>query len=108
MSLPIYQSGLNLLTLQTNFVTMQTNWAAQLDPLLAIPMNSGGLLKSVKLLPGLNTINHLLGKKLTGYYITRMRNAWSNIYDTQDQNQTPTLTLTLVASGPVVVDVWVF
>jgi len=44
---------------------------------------------------------------LTGWNPTRIR-ASATIFDTQDSNQTPQLTLNLVASANVVVDLLVF
>ena len=86
---------------------MQTKWATQLDPIIANPILNGTQLKSVSLVTGTNTVNHLLGKKLSGWIVTRIR-ASATLYDTQDTNQTPQLTLVLVASAPCVVDLLVY
>lgn len=102
MSLPKFKSDDQSLTL------MQSAWASQLDPVLKLPINSGVLLKSVPLLVGQNLVNHRLGRKLQGYFITRMRSIHSDIYDTQDSNRTPDLTLLLNSSAAVVVDILVF
>lgn len=86
---------------------MQTQWASQLDPLIKNPLNSSSVLQKVSLAAGTNVINHLLGKPLQGWYITRQRAA-ASFHDLQDTNQTPQLTLVLFASAPVVVDIGVF
>lgn len=97
MSLP---QGLNL--------AQTTNtWASALDPLLSRPANNSIILKNVSLVAGTNVVNHLLGRNLQGWNPTRIR-ASATIYDTQDTNQTPQLTLVLVASAPVVCDIEVF
>lgn len=102
MTLPIY------LTDDKNLCLMQTKWASQIDPVLAQPWNSGILLKNVTLLTGNNTINHLLQRKLIGWVPVRFRGSWAQIYDNQDTNSSPQLTLKLNASANVVIDLWVF
>lgn len=91
---------------QTSMI-MQNNWARQLNPLLANPANQSIILKNQILVAGTNVINHKLGQKLQGWNIVRKR-ADASIYDTQDTNQTPQLTLLLVSNNPVVVDIEVF
>lgn len=90
-----------------NWDLAQTTWASQLDPLIKNPLNSASRLQNVSLAAGSNTINHLLGRPLQGWYTTRVR-ASATIYDTQDSNIMPNLTLVLVASAPVVIDLVVF
>lgn len=101
MALPIFQSD------NRDLQMMQTQWASQLNPLLAQPTASAVLLKAVKLTSGANQINHTLGRKLQGWTIVRQRAA-ATIYDQQDANQYPQLTLSLNASAPVTVDILVF
>lgn len=86
---------------------MQTQWAQQLNPIIANPLVNGIILQSITLKAGSNTINHLLGQKLQGWYLIRKR-ASAEIYDTQDNNPTPQLTLLLTSDSPVVVDIAVF
>lgn len=86
---------------------LQTQWGSQLNPLLGSPIVNGILLQGVSLSTGTNVINHKLGRNLVGWIITRRR-ANATVYDTQDTNQTPQLTLQLTASGAVVVDLYVF
>lgn len=101
MALPVLISEEPVLTL------MQNKWASQLNPLLARPQNNSIILKEIALVTGANTINHKLGNKLQGWKIIRQRAA-ASVYDTQDTNPMPTLTLTLVSSANVVVDLEVF
>lgn len=100
-ALPIYH------TTSKEISMLQTNWAKQLNPVLDLPLNSGQVLQNISLLAGNNVINHLLGRKLQGWFFVRQRAA-ATVYDTQDNNQTPALTLTLNASAPVSVDIFVF
>jgi hypothetical protein len=86
---------------------MQTVWASAINPVLANPVANGIILKSVSLTTGANTVNHLLGRKLQGWILTRVRSS-ATIYDTQDSNTRPELTLQLTASGNVTVDIYVF
>ena len=101
MNLPIQLSG------NKDLIMMQNRWASILNPVLSNPSIDSSILKNVSLNTGANNINHLLGRKLQGWKIVRQRAA-ANIYDMQDDNQMPDLTLILVSSAPVVVDLEVF
>lgn len=83
---------------------LQTRWASIIDPVVTQPDATPVFLQNVNLVSGANSINHRLGYPLQGWQITRIRAA-ATIYDTQDTNQMPQLTLNLVASAPVVVDI---
>ena len=87
---------------------MQVNWASILNPLIGSPTASPTLLQNVSLASGSNSVNHLLGQKLTGWYPVRFHGAFAQIYDTQDSNKNPQLTLLLNSSAAVVVDLLVF
>lgn len=101
MSLTIFQSDSQPMTL------MQTSWATEINPVLKLPINSGQILKSVSLVVGTNSINHLLGRKLQGWFLVRQR-ALAEIYDAQDSNLTQAITLALVSDAVVTVDIFVF
>ncbi len=101
MSLPKFH------TEDQSLALLQTSWASQLDPLLQNPITEGHLLPSVSLTTGANVINHRLGQKLQGWVLTRQR-AVGSVYDTQDSNNMPQLTLQLTSSANMVVDIYVF
>lgn len=86
---------------------MQNSWATQLNPLLANPSLQSIILKNVLLVTGNNVVNHKLGRTLQGWRIVRQRAA-ANIHDNQDNNQSPQLTLFLVSSANVSIDLEVF
>lgn len=86
---------------------MMTRWKSILDPLLGAPLSSGNIIKNQQLKTGINVIDHLLGRKLQGWTLVRKRGP-ADIYDTQDSNQTPQLTLLLTSSTDVSVDLLVF
>jgi hypothetical protein len=86
---------------------IQTNVSKVVNPLTTVPLNSGFILESIPLTTGANSVNHLLGRALVGWFIVRQRSA-ATVYDTQDTNPTPTLTLNLVSSADVSVDIFVF
>ena len=86
---------------------MQNRWAAILNPVISNPSSQSHILHNLVLGMGSNVINHLLGRKLVGWRIVRLRAA-ATVYDTQDASVHPDLTLTLVASAPVTVDLEVF
>lgn len=84
-----------------------SKWAASLNPVIANPLMSGRLIKSVVLATGVNTINHGLQRALRGYLVV-LKSANVTIYDSQLTNQTPDLTLILNASGAATVSLYVF
>lgn len=86
---------------------MQTKWAQELNPVISNPVLQNNILKNLALVVGTNVINHKLGRKLIGWQTSRVR-ASATFYDNQDTNQTPELTLILVASAPVTIDLVVF
>lgn len=79
-----------------------------LNPVFNNPLLSGQVIKNVALEIGANTINHRLGRKLEGWFITRQRDVASAFYDTQDTNPLPNLTLQINSSAAVVVDIYCF
>lgn len=97
---------MNLPLLQ-NPSLMMTKWKSILDNLLRLPLSSSLLLKNQQLFIGSNPVNHKLGRDLQGWIIVRKRGP-ADIYDTQDENQTPQLTLLLTSSAKVLVDLLVF
>ncbi len=99
--LPNFQSA------DVPFQLMQSSWAKQLNPVIANPLMSGQVLKSVHLTTGANEVNHKLQRPLQGWFVTRIRSA-ASLYDTQDANQMPNLTLSLQSSADVIVDLYVF
>lgn len=106
MGLPKFQP-LGQAVSPKDFSLLQTTWAALIDPILGRRQNQSNILSGVSLVSGANTINHLLGRKLQGWKIV-MQNASATIYDTQDANQSPELTLALNSSAPVTVSIEVF
>lgn len=90
-----------------DLMLMQTKWASQLNPLLAGLISQGLLLPQTALVVGANVVNHRLQRNLIGWFIVRQR-ALASVYDTQDLNQFPALTLTLQSSAIVTVDLFVF
>lgn len=96
-----------MLPQRLNLPMTQVQWAQQLDPIIANPTINNLILKNISLVVGTNVINHLLGRNLQGWNPVRKRAA-AEIYDMQDSNQTPNLTLILVSNAAVVVDLVVF
>lgn len=87
---------------------LQTKWATELNPILTNPVSNGLLLKGIILTTGANVINHKLGRKLQGWVVTRYIGGAASLYDTQDNNGMPQLTLNLTSSANVSVDIYVF
>ena len=98
MALPLFKNN------DSAFQLMQTQWKAQLDPLLAQPIGSPGFLQNIQLIPGPNVINHRLGRVQQGWFIVDI-NAVATIYRSQPFNK---LTLTLWADAECIVSLMVF
>lgn len=83
---------------------MQNRWAAILNPVISNPLNVVTILESVSLVSGANTINHLLQRKMQGWFILDL-NAAVTIYRSQPMNDK---TLVLTSSGTAVCNIGVF
>src|ERR1035438_7179512 len=90
-------------TQDSDLATVQRNLVRVLQPVFNTPTLGGNLLIGQTLSVGANSINHGLGRNLNGWQIVRQR-AQANIWDSQDANKTPNLTLALNSSAAVVVD----
>lgn len=92
-----------------DFQLMQNDWASKINPIINAAQNQSIILKNVSLLSAAtpNVVNHLLGRTLQGWNIVRQR-ASAIVWDTQDSNQSPQLTLNLRTSANVTVDLEVF
>lgn len=88
---------------------LQTQWTSQLNPLLSQKLTQGNYLTGITIDPstGPNSINHGLGRPLIGWILTRLR-AQATVWDLQDANIHPELTLTLNATATVTVDIYVY
>ena len=87
---------------------LQENVEQVLSPIVDKEILDGILIKDVQLITGqLNKINHLLGKRLTGYTVVR-QNANATIWDSQDLSLSQSRTLTLNCSANVKISLWVF
>lgn len=98
-------------TLQTGDQTLQRiqdNASNTFNGILSNPIVNCLILKNIQLDAGSNTINHSLGYNLQGWFVTRMRNGFSQIYDTQDSNPIPNKLLLLNSSVAITVDLIVF
>lgn len=98
MALPNFQND------NVQFQLMQSSWASQLNPLLALPTSSPSLLKNIKLVSGANVINHKLGRVPQGWIVTDV-NAVITLYRSAAFND---LTLTLTSSGAATISLMVF
>ena len=97
-SLPQFQTTGNVQS--KDFGLLQNTWASAINPVINNAPNQSIILKNVVLVNGTNVINHLLGRKLQGWKVVRQRAA-AQIYDDQDNNQQPQLTLILVVISAV-------
>lgn len=87
---------------------VQTNIQEYVEPLTDNPILDGVLIQNITLTAGTSTpVKHKLGRKPLGWVVVRKR-AESTVWDTQDNNELPTLTLELDCSANVTVDLWIF
>lgn len=98
MNLPLFQSD------DKNFSLMQSQWRAVLNPIIAIPMLQGLQLNDIVLNAGVNVINTRLSRKQQGWLITDI-DASSQLFRSAPFNSQ---TLTLTASSPCTVSLWVY
>ena len=102
MQLPQIQS-----TVMGSVLMSLTRWRSILNPFVGNPSLNSVILENISLASGSNSVNHTLGRALTGWRIIRIRQS-ATIYDTQDVNPMPDLTLLLTASAACVVNIEVF
>lgn len=100
-TLPIFNTTDKSLSL------LQTSWKAILAPFLRNKLLDGQILNNVQLLTGTNVVNHKLGRPLQGWIVVG-QNASASIYDAQASNNQSDLTLILVTSASVTVNLYVF
>ncbi len=100
MPLPIFKSDDRTLML------LQSGYGTKLNPLLSNPLNQGQLLTGISLISGTTVINHKLGRKMVGWFLTDL-NASATIFRpaTAPFNE---LTLTLTSSALVTANLYVF
>ena len=101
MKLPFFQ------TKDQDLSLMQSRWKGILDPVLSNPSIQSIILERVSLGVGETSIDHKLGRKPIGWRVIRLR-APAFIFDVQDFNQRPDLTLDLNSDAVTVVDLEIF
>ena len=78
------------------------------DNMVTRTQNNSIILENISLVAGKkNIINHKLGRKLQGWQLSRVRSE-ARVWDTQDSNPSPNLTLWLHAGIDVSVDIEVY
>lgn len=85
---------------------VQENVSQALQPLINSALSNGVLLKSV-VIDGDTDVNHKLGRAPQGWIIVRKR-ANVDVWDKQDTNLKPKLTLLLTSSAAVTIDLWIY
>lgn len=72
------------------------------------PLLDGHLLENIGLTGGVDaTISHSLGRKLRGWFLVRST-ATGTVFDKQDANDAPELTLVLQTATTKTISLWVF
>jgi hypothetical protein len=96
-----------LQTLDPELRRVQENLLSASRSLVTNPLLDGRLLEGVVVGTSSTELSHGLGRKLRGWFPTRRR-ADARVWDTQDGNTRPELTLLLTASAAVTLDLWVY
>ena len=105
LSLADFEEAQNILRVVN---TLQSNIDSAITPILNKTQLDSTILTNVSLKTGqVNVISHLLNRNLTGWKLVRQRGQ-ASIWDSQDSNTSPGLTLLLNTSANVVVDIEVF
>ncbi len=99
MALPLFQKSND-----QNFSLMQTQWKAQLDPLIINPITKGNQISNASLVIGKNVINHLLGRNMLGWFITDITSG-AQVYRSEPMNDK---TLTLTSNAIATVNIWCY
>ena len=87
---------------------VQDNIEQAIGALPSTEILQGRLVKSVSLLSASTVkVAHKLGRPVIGWIVVRQRGN-AAIWDVQDSNPSPSLTLDLNCSSNVTVDLWVF
>lgn len=87
---------------------LQDNLRQFFVPIENCSLVDGVLLRNISLTTGqVNAVKHKLGRELIGYIVT-LKNANSEIWDSQSENKLKSTTLNLQCSADVTVDLWVF
>lgn len=96
-----------LLSTNLEWDLAKTKWPSILNPFISNPSLNSVIIQKVSLINGTTSVNHTLQRNLQGWRIVRVRGP-ATIYDKQDSNQTPDLTLVLVSNAAVTVDIECF
>jgi len=87
----------------------QDNIDRSLTQLTAIALLDGILIEGASVTTGDNKIAHKLGRKYTGYLVTKTIGAGSVVYEsTTINNAKDTFIILSVASGTTLADIWIF
>lgn len=99
MALPIYQDP------NKNLMLLQTNWSSSLNPVIINQLVTGQFLQNISLNAGSNVVNTKLSKTQSGWFIVDNSTPSIDIYRSAPFNSS---TLTLTASAPCTISLWVF
>jgi hypothetical protein len=86
------------------FSQMLTRWSSILNPFVANPSNNSSVLSNISLTVGINSINHLLGRTMQGWFLVD-QNSVGTVYRSAPLNDK---TLTLTSSAAMTVSIGVF
>lgn len=87
--------------------SLQTNIENSVGSMTVKTQNDSLIINNISLTTGANLVSHGLGKNLVGWKLVRIRGD-ARVWDDQDNNASPNLTLKLQSSANVVVDLEVF
>jgi|SRR5208282_3357589 len=103
-TLPYLQASSNIPSIITAMGLLNSQWRAILNPLLGVPFLAGVQLDNIVLKTGVNVINTSLQRQMQGWFVSDI-DAAITLYRSAPFNS---LTLSLTASGPATVSLWVY
>lgn len=103
-TLPYQQTTASIPSINQALSLILTQWRSILNPVLGIPFLSGVQLNNISLKTGANVINTTLQRAQQGWFLTDI-DAAITLYRSAPFNS---LTLSLTASAPATVSLWVY
>lgn len=81
----------------------QSQWASELNALLAKPLSQGSLIGPFTLSVGNNVLNTRLGRSLQGWVVARVLGAPTALYEVSSDTSTLTLNSSAIATISLIV-----
>ena len=99
----------NVTVTDKNINDVQNNIAQCLNQITNKDQLDSVIIKNIVLFPGVvNNVSHNLSRTLQGWYVVRTHGSYNQVWDNQDANPSPNLTVWLLTPIQVTVDLLCF